>query len=162
MKNASYRGFTLVELVVVLVIIGVLAVSLLPRFFDATGTSEYLYRDQIINVMRNIQLRAMQCTDSACRDDLSRCNAPVLFIGSSLIGTNPSSCSDNLIQVGSGENISFSFSHGADLSFNSLGQPVTAENLPSRLCTSGGCQLTINAANTLRICIEREGYIHPC
>ncbi|HAW94514.1 TPA: hypothetical protein DCX24_18580, partial [Candidatus Azambacteria bacterium] len=47
-----HTGFTLIELIVVLVIIGVLAVSLLPRFFSGSGTNEYLYRDQAFSLIQ--------------------------------------------------------------------------------------------------------------
>lgn len=161
--NKHPAGFTLIELIVVLVIIGVLAVSLVPRFFSGSGTAEYLYQDQALNLMRKAQMQAMQCTSSACRN-LASCQAPVLLIVAKIMGTNPTSCTDNpdTIYVSDSDNVSFSFSAGINLSFNSLGQPVMADANQTRICTASACRMTIQGINTLQICVQSEGYIHPC
>ncbi|MDH3645801.1 MAG: prepilin-type N-terminal cleavage/methylation domain-containing protein [Gammaproteobacteria bacterium] len=45
-------GFSLVELVVVMVVIGLLAVVAVPRFFGNTVFEERAYRDEVISALR--------------------------------------------------------------------------------------------------------------
>lgn len=151
-----HRGFTLIELIVVLVIIGVLAVSLVPRFFDGAGTNEYLYRDQALSLMQRQQMQALQCTNCG----------PVGFQVTSF-SINPApgiGCENNASQLCISERDRSSIrlspvSFNSDLYFNSLGQPVTQTGV--RRC-SGSCQLNVQGSVTLAICIEYEGYVHLC
>jgi MSHA pilin protein MshC len=146
MKRKHQTGFSLLELIVVLIIIGVLAVSLLPRFFDATGTSEYVYQDEVANLLRLQQMQAMQCT---------RCAVSNIAVSATSILAAGASCADDSSQAlcpAARDNIRFSASH-SPLGFDSLGRPVGC---------GGACQISIQGSNTLRICIESEGYIHPC
>jgi MSHA pilin protein MshC len=139
-------GFTLIELIVVLILIGVLAVSLVPRFFTASGTSEYVYRDEALNLLRRVQMQAMQCTN---------CTSPTVTVSASSILAGGNSCaSDSSLALcpAANDNISFSANY-SPISFTSLGQPVG--------CV-GQCQLTIQGSSALRLCIETEGYVHPC
>jgi MSHA pilin protein MshC len=46
------RGFTLVELVVILVLVGILAVVAVPRFFDATAFHSRGFFDELANAAR--------------------------------------------------------------------------------------------------------------
>ena len=139
------KGFTLVELIVVLVIIGVLAVSLVPRFFSAVGTSEYLYQDQLLNLLRRAQIQSMQCTS---------CTAPVVNLAakSALIDSASCSNSETATAVCIASRDAVSFSPAGTIRFDTLGRPTC----------SNGCSLQVQGAATLNICIESEGYIHPC
>jgi len=141
-------GFTLIELIVVLIIIGVLAVSLLPRFFTAAGTSEYVYRDQALSLLRQVQMQAMQCTF---------CSAPAVTISSdSLVASGLSCASDSSLVLcpAARDNIRFSStSTSTSIGFDNMGRPLG--------CV-GACQLTIEGSTPLLLCIETEGYIHPC
>lgn len=144
--RARPAGFTLLELVVVLIIAGVLAVSLLPRFFSGAGVSEYTLRDQALSLLRQVQIQAMQCTD---------CIAPQLQLSSYSLLANGSSCAvadSQALCLAPGGHIQFSAPFSS-LSFDSLGRPL--------LCTAP-CQLTISGEVALPLCIESEGYIHPC
>lgn len=139
-------GYTLIELVVVIVVLTVIAVSIAPRFFTTAGTSEYLYRDQALNLLRRMQMEAMQC---------SGCVAPVINITADALLANGSSCSDdNSLTVcpSARDTIRFS-SLTPSISFDSLGRPLGC---------SGSCQLGVQGESELALCIESEGYIHPC
>jgi prepilin-type N-terminal cleavage/methylation domain-containing protein len=46
------KGFTLIELVLVITILGILAVAALPRFFDLTGRSRTAARDGVVGAVR--------------------------------------------------------------------------------------------------------------
>lgn len=147
MKLQYHRGFTLIELIVVLVIIGVLAVSLVPRFFDGSGTSEYLYQDQTLNLLRRVQMQAMQCTIG--------CLPPEVKIAVSSIVIGTASCGDvdpaNTICIAAGDAVTFS--PAGSIRFDNLGRPA---------CSAGTCTINLQGKSTLRVCIESEGYIHPC
>lgn len=147
MNNASHKGFTLVELIVVLVIIGVLAVSLVPRFFSAAGTSEYLYQDQLLNLLRRAQIQSMQCTVA--------CTPPVVSLTNSAAVIDVANCNDSLTAttVCIAGRDAVSLSPAGDISFDSLGRPS---------CSAGSCTISVQGEARLNICIESEGYIHPC
>ena len=151
-----HTGFTLIELIVVLVIIGVLAVSLLPRFFSGSGTNEYLYRDQAFSLIQRQQMQAMQCTNCP----------PVGFRVDSFsitpAGIDACANTATALCISERDRSSIRLSPGAfnnDLFFNNLGQPITASG--SRRCNSS-CRVNVQGSVNLAICIEYEGYIHRC
>ena len=49
----NQKGFTLIELVIVIVILGILAATALPRFADLTGDAELAARDGILGGVRS-------------------------------------------------------------------------------------------------------------
>ena len=59
-------GFSLIELVTVIVLLGVLASIVLPRFSSRSGFSEYAVRDQLISSFRVAQQRAMYDHSDNC------------------------------------------------------------------------------------------------
>ncbi len=152
------QGFTLLELIVVIIIIGVLSVTVLPRFMDSKGFEEYSYRGEIITKLRAIQLRAMQ-------EESSRCVA----LNDKHFG-EPSSCDVNTgafnfssdygqdiedvleIKVQSNHSVTFSMKTGSvPFSFDKLGRPVGC---------SGKCEIRITGSEELLVIIESEGFIH--
>lgn len=61
-----HQGFTLVELVAVIVLISILSVSILPRFTSSDGFAEYAVRDQLVSAFRLSQQRAMYDHSGNC------------------------------------------------------------------------------------------------
>lgn len=155
-RSQRHLGFTLIELIVVLVIIGVLAVSLVPRFFSGSGTSEYLYRDQALSLLHRQQMQAMQCTD---------CGRVGFRVNSFSINTaDGAGCANTASQLCISERDRSAIqlsptAFGPDLYFNNLGQPVSQSG--ARSCNAS-CRLNVQGSVNLSICIEYEGYIHLC
>ncbi len=62
----STSGFSLVELVTVILLLGILSTVILPRFSSRDGFAEYAIRDQLISSFRFTQQRAMYDHSGAC------------------------------------------------------------------------------------------------
>jgi MSHA pilin protein MshC len=60
-------GFSLVELVTVMILIGVLAVTALPRFIGPTSYSAYSLRSEFLAELRTVQQLALNNTDRCYR-----------------------------------------------------------------------------------------------
>ena len=54
------RGFTTLELIVTLIIIGIVSVTVIPRFYKSSDFEQYGYQKELVVKLRAIQLRAMQ------------------------------------------------------------------------------------------------------
>jgi MSHA pilin protein MshC len=61
------KGFTLVELVTVMILIGILAVSALPRFIGSSSYSAYSLRNEFLAELRAVQALALNNTDRCYR-----------------------------------------------------------------------------------------------
>ncbi|MGP9803145.1 prepilin-type N-terminal cleavage/methylation domain-containing protein [Rheinheimera sp. NSM] len=147
MRNRlNFCGYTLIELIVVIVVLAVLSVSIAPRFFTTAGTSEYLYQDQLLNLLRRVQIQAMQCTD---------CITPVINISASSVLIGAASCNDAdtsaALCVAARDEVTLA--PAGSISFDNLGRPA---------CSTGSCTITLQGQTTLKVCIASEGYIHPC
>ncbi len=142
------RGFTLVELITVMVIAGVLAVVAVPLFFDNAFQSRGFY-DQVISTLRYAQKAAIAQNRYVCVSFPAN-NSVTLTYGT----TN--ACADGTLASPSGtpypltnSNATFS-SIPAGFSFDAQGRP------------SPNAKQTINIADvTNSITIEAEtGYVH--
>ncbi|MDP2716752.1 prepilin-type N-terminal cleavage/methylation domain-containing protein [Rheinheimera sp.] len=147
MRNRlNFCGYTLIELIVVIVVLAVLSVSIAPRFFTTAGTSEYLYQDQLLNLLRRVQIQAMQCTD---------CITPAVNVSAAsvLIGAATCNDADTSAVVCVAARDAVTLAPAGTISFDNLGRPA---------CSAGSCTITLQGQTTLNVCIASEGYIHPC
>lgn len=64
--SSRAKGFTLIELVATIVLLGILAVNVAPKFTGRSGMAEYALRDQIISTIRFAQQRAMYDHSGRC------------------------------------------------------------------------------------------------
>lgn len=155
MPFAGSRGFTLIELVAVMVIIGILAVVLLPKWSGSSGFDERGFRDRVVAGLRYAQKSAIASRRTVCASfsspparvtfNISTANGALnCAVGNALAGpdTNP------LIVTATG-NVTFA-ALPADVVFDAGGRPGGAASIN----VSG-----LPAA--LAITVEAEtGYVH--
>jgi len=164
----QHKGFTLIELVVVIIIIGILSVTVLPKFFSSKGFEEYTYRTEIISTLRAVQLRAMQQSESFCvgmnsthlgvvwdntnqRITASSPDCTTPFIFNSVYAESESDTLE--VKVESNHSVTFTMARGTlPLTFDNWGRPNS--------CPNNGCLIEITGSDTLSVVIESQGYIH--
>ena len=148
-------GFTLVELIVVIVIVGIVALIAAPRFFAQAGFDAARFHDAAISAIRygqkvaqaqhtNVYVVANPSSVALCYD--VGCASPV---------KSPADNAAFVVAAPSGIGIS-----AASFSFTPLGQPATAAVTPIPLTAT--TTLTITGDSIPRqIVVEQEtGYVH--
>ncbi len=150
------QGFTLIELVIVIIILAILSVTVMPKFFTSKGFSEYAYRTDIIAKLRLIQTKAMQQNASNnifCHRVLvtaTKLGAPDDCDATPAFATQWQE-SPTRLQINTQDDITLSTNISDNsFSFDSMGRPS---------CGSS-CTITINGIESLIVKIEPEGYIH--
>jgi MSHA pilin protein MshC len=58
-RAPNNRGFTIVELVVVIIILGIISAVAAPRFFDLQDYKEIAFKDELVSALRFAQKRAV-------------------------------------------------------------------------------------------------------
>jgi MSHA pilin protein MshC len=155
MQNQT--GFTLVELVVVILIGGILAVTVLPKFFSVDGENLQGQRDQLLVLTHQLQLQSMQDTANLT----SSCPALAMTATAAGLTCLPAasfvadSANPQHIIVPSNASIDSSAGIPLQLRFDSWGRPQGA--------CANGCNIVLSQNNIdQRICVERSGYIRLC
>jgi MSHA pilin protein MshC len=177
------KGFTLIELIVVILLLGILAVSIGSRF-DSGGYGEYTYQARLISALRNMQQRAMQDTrvgycfqmnfDSASpafgppalryladtsAERAATCSATIDYTGPEYMRTTPTEMAKEGVVMKTQTSASNAFTW---LGFDSLGRPLTNEGIANTNSCQSGCVVQFNGEQRVSVCIEAEGYIHAC
>ena len=161
------KGFSLIELIVVIILISILAVSVAPKFDGTESYEAHTHRAQLISALRLTQQRAMQqtnSTDGFCHqivfDDVAsrygipdRVDCSVTIFPLPLSDWEPDATGH---LVDSRYQVSFDVNGLADpqtVGFDWMGRP-TGNCL-------GGCAINVTSStHVLKITIEPEGYIH--
>jgi MSHA pilin protein MshC len=156
------NGFSLIELVVVILMISIMAVTVLPKFFTSNGFEEFTYRDEIITKLRAIQLRSMQQTTGTICKGIQLETAPSAIIGLQATDLGTNACTTDYagdtttVIVNPKHSVSFTLSEGlTNFSFSAEGKPLGC-------ISESPCKITITIAgeNSPKILINSEGYIY--
>jgi MSHA pilin protein MshC len=155
-------GFTLIELIVVIIMISIMAVTVLPKFFTSNGFEEFTYRDEIITKLRAIQLRSMQQTDdSTCKIVLVQAAPYTIGLQATDTLSATEQCTTGFagdtttVMVNDKHSVSIMLSEGlSSFSFSSLGKPEGC--IPVDACK---ITVTVTGEKSLEILINSQGFI---
>ena len=157
--NSNSNGFTLIELIVVIILIAIMAATVVPKILTSKDFEEYTYRDELITKLRAIQLRAMQQTNSsACQ----LIQVELSTIGLRATTLNAATCEatyagdTTTVSVDNNHSVSFAVSEDlASFSFSSLGKPLGCVAISPCEIT-----LTVSGQSSLDVKINSEGYVY--
>ncbi|MBE4581406.1 GspH/FimT family pseudopilin [Vibrio navarrensis] len=156
------NGFTLVELIVVILLLGIISVYAASRFSGRASFSTITTQSELLASLRLVQSRAMQRSGYCNRWLLSATEAKQVS-PSRLAGACDNSqfnANDASVVNAADSDVSLSLSNDAGnnyLDFDALGRAAQ--------CQSAICTVTLsNTQNgeTRQICINTQGYIYGC
>lgn len=140
------RGFTLVELVVTLIIIGVMSAFAIPRFFERSGFEARSYAEQVKATLRHAQKTAIAQRRMTCvaigADRLSFTLASANAASSCTLPLPLPAADVNTLVAPSG--VSFS-SNRTQLSFDGLGRPSAAAQISVPMAGAATLTVTVEA-----------------
>lgn len=158
-SDVGERGFTLVELVMVLVVLGILAVFAAPRMFDRSDFDARGLHDITLSYLRYAQKTAIAQRRTVC---ISFTSSSIAMRIANVAGVFDCAGSSGTVITGpdgnangSANGASYSGSTPTAFGFDALGQPVDASG-------STVAKATIQVANAGKtITIEAiTGYVH--
>lgn len=174
-RKTEAAGFTLVELIVIIILLGVLAVFVAPRFQGSGGIAEYVYQDRIISSLRAMQQRAMNDTRSGyCFQVNFNATANSSFGPPTLNyndGNQAATCETTISasaeseflaataaeMIADGVSISFAdMATSKSIAFDSSGCPIGGASC------STGFRIDLTSETTVSVCVESQGYVHAC
>ena len=146
--NRNQHGFTLIELIMTMVIVGVLAVAVVPRFLGASMFQSRGFADQVQAALRYAQKEAIAQHQFVCAAFTT--NSVTLSTGATAgCGTTLLSPTGGAYAITAPAGTTFA-AVPAGLSFNALGQPN-----PNSKQT-----ISINGASNSIIVEAETGYVH--
>ena len=173
--SKAQSGFTLVELVVIIIVLGIVSVVAVPRLVDNSGFSEFALQQQLQSALRAIQSKSMYDSSGLyCYrmvfDDSNQSIGPSApnytpATTASSCGTSIASDARNSLVFDQSDlarlNVSFSTSDNGNpfnyLQFDSLGRPSTDVG-----SCAAGCQIDLTGEQTIQLCIGAQGYVRDC
>lgn len=171
------KGFTLLELIITIVLIGVLSVVAAARFQNSSGFDTFSLQNQLIASLRHMQFRAMQDTRADyCHRIVFDTVAPAIGPPSNNYSTEPGAAASTCLEtidINTPEYLQIDSNFFADLGaslvaldgtaaigfidFDSFGRPLTTANN-----CAVDCQITFSAQSSSNVCVNSEGFIRAC
>ncbi|MEZ9209503.1 Tfp pilus assembly protein FimT/FimU [Vibrio splendidus] len=159
MNTKPNKGFTLVELIVVILLLAIISATAMSRFGGRKVYELYALQEQASSVIRQIQLNRMQ---SNMDMSVSGAESLRLVAANNCIGSQ-SACdntSETRSDVIASDDYSFSSvppsNYSSPIEFSLLGNP---ENT-----ASSGVQITISSNNSSDrswVCVNSQGFVYP-
>jgi len=138
----SHTGFTLVELIVVILLLGILSINVGSRFFGNNSFSDRKVADELVEAIRYAQHLAMSRAASDTFKIVTTSSTYSVQNSSSTAVNNPNRSGDYTITIPSNTSLS-----ATSVSFNGLGKPTPDTDT------------TITVGSSFTITIEQEtGY----
>ncbi len=155
-SNVKKNGFTLVELIITILVIGVLAVTAAPRFLGSDTEEAIALRDRTLQLVRNMQLRAMQnVQDTSC----VKISALIIAPPAGHDCANALSTAFDSDQVVNASSTDFTF-QTADENGDSFSQiQFDGFGRPRNIACATTCKIQIS---TFAMCLQNEGAIYAC
>ncbi|MEZ9999032.1 prepilin-type N-terminal cleavage/methylation domain-containing protein [Vibrio lentus] len=159
-NNPTSNGFTLIELIIVIIILAIVSITAVSRMSSRSGFELYALQDQVISVVRQVQVNRMQSnidSSSSLDQDNFRLSASSNCLGS------PNACSLEKSTAPRSDRVmddGYLFQYQPSLidnllEFDLLGNPLSA--------ASAGVGISIseqgNPSNRVWVCINEQGFV---
>ncbi|HAS6550013.1 TPA: prepilin-type N-terminal cleavage/methylation domain-containing protein [Vibrio parahaemolyticus] len=125
--RSSALGFTLMELILVIVLLSILSLFAASRFMGSGSFSAYALQERVISVIRQVQVNRMQSNFEKKTDNNFRLQVSSSCVGSVAACALTGSAQDARSDVVIDKSAKFSVISGAanTINFNLLGNPVS-------------------------------------
>lgn len=183
-KRIKINGFTLIELIVVIVLLAIIAVYASSKYMGVSRFSSAAAQEQVMSILRQIQVASMQTNipiNETNKDGVDDCR--ILHLASDKFGVSQACQNQNMNSAVLSDysketnqqqleliKLSYEFTNSdgaisiSQLSFDLLGRPIIPlSSATSSLCSGEDCRITIttSSSNESRsVCINGEGFIY--
>ncbi|HHF3034961.1 type II secretion system protein [Vibrio diabolicus] len=153
--RSSALGFTLMELILVIVLLSILSLFAASRFMGSGSFSAYALQERVISVIRQVQVNRMQ-SNVASPDNNFRLQVSSSCVGSVAACELTGSAQDARSDVVIDKSAKFSLTNAVTnpIEFNLLGNPINS--------ASGGVSILIEDKHGRSRCqveINSQGYV---
>ncbi len=170
-KRASANGFTLVELIITIVILGIVSAVVMPRILGSTTFNAPIIRDQIISLSRIAQQSALGRESVTLSIQPNAGGATATLTSSSSSGTintvslpisDVALTTDNTSAACGAPSASSTVSNATPLNINfgELGDLLASGVAGSEAAVNAALRICINDEPALSVCISPSGFAY--